>query len=98
MSFCFAPFSCLAVFQFLSHVLTIFSDRWWYIWYDDGIVNDDIDDFDDDNNDDIDYSGDDDDANLGVWASSSFMRASIPTWLSSPPPPPAARPASEDKS
>ena len=44
--------------------------------------------------DDDDYFGDD--ANLGVWASSSFMRASIPTWLSSPPPSPAARPASED--
>ena len=59
--------------------------------------SDDIDDFDDDNDDDIDYFGDDDDANLGVWASSSFMRASIPTWLSSPPPP-SARPASENTS
>ena len=60
--------------------------------------SDDIDDFDDDNDDDIDYFGDDDDANLGVWASSSFMRASIPTWLSSSPTVPAARPASENTS
>ena len=66
----------------------------------DGNEKDYFDDDDDDDNidffgDDDDYFGDDDDANLGVWALSSFMRASIPTWLSSPSPPPAARPASE---